>query len=129
MADNWISKMHNFISIDFILVIDCLEMPDFDRLRATASSENEFLCRWEPLMLRLTVQRLSVAGQMTYGVLQDLLQPQNWTYLDNVAGWLHNGSIGRGLNTLQERLTSIQYMWGGVLSTIFFSVSAALQDE
>ena len=80
-------------------------------------------------MLRLTVRRLSVAGQMTYGVLQDLLQPRNWTYLDDVAGWLHNGSIGRGLNTLQERLTSIQHMWGGILSTIFFSVSAALQDE
>ena len=103
-------------------------MPDFDRLRATASSEKQFLCRLETSMLRATVARLSVGGQCTHGALTDILQPQIWTYLVNVAGWLDDGLIGQALNALQERLTGIQDMWDEFLSAICAEVASYYRE-
>ena len=98
------------------LVIDYLNLRDFDRLRATASAVNQFISRFERQLLRRAVERLSVSGQTTHIELQDMLQQQNWTYMINVAGCLDNNLIGRSLKALQERLTTLRHLWSSALT-------------
>ena len=98
------------------LVIDYLNLPDFARLRATASAVNQFISRFERQLLRRAVERLSVSSQITHIELQDMLQQQNWTYMINVAGWLGNNLIGRSFEALQERLTTLRHLWSSALT-------------
>ena len=106
------SLFQTMISVQTDTVIGYLTIVDFDHMRTTASTIHRLILRCERQLLRRTVSRLSGAGQATHIVLRDLLPPQqNWTDLINLAGWLDDGAVGRGLGNLQERLTLLRELW------------------
>ena len=92
-----------------------LELPDFDRLRVVATYIHRSSSGQERLLLRRRIQALSVSGHLISTLLQDLLRPESWEYLDRVAGWMGGGDVGRGLNNLRHRLVDLIIVWRGAL--------------
>ena len=97
------------------LVIRYLNVADFDRVRVAATQIHHLSSSYERHVLRITINTLSVAAQVTRIEVVDLLREERWSALIRVAGWLDNGSIGRSLRTLQERLTGLREIWVSAL--------------
>ena len=99
------------------IIIQHLDLGDFDQLRSSASSMRKFTSLHETFVLRRAVGFLAFAGQSTRLALRELDNPEHWSYLFHVSGWLNFGEVGATLQSLRSTLQELCVSWNRVLNT------------
>ena len=102
---------------DFLrTVVRHLHVTEFDQLRIASTTFRALCLPCERQVLRLSICRLSFAGEFTRLVMRDILQEEQWATLRNLVGWLANGWAGESIDSLRARLEEVRDIWDTALT-------------
>ena len=100
---------------DFLrIVVRHLHVTEFDQLCMASTTFRALCLPCERQVLRLSICRLSFAGEFTRLVMRDILQEEQWATLRNLVGWLADGWAGESIDALFHRLAEITALWDEV---------------
>ena len=94
---------------DFLrTVVRHLHVTEFDQLRMASTTCRDLCLPLERQVLRLSFNRLSIAGEWTRLAMRDIMLPNQWSTLRNLVGWVADGWAGESIDALFQRLAEVQ---------------------
>ena len=100
---------------DFLrTVVRHLHVTEFDQLRMASTTCRDLCLPLERQVLRLSFNRLSIAGEWTRLAMRDIMLPNQWSTLRNLVGWVADGWAGESIDALFQRLAEVTALWDEV---------------